>query len=233
MSPERRARDAADANKHDAAIASTLQRADEAARGGDFDDALRWLSLIGAIGDELPESYEAKRRGWRAAVAAETNSPEPLPEVEHPLASQLEGALARLVDASREILAADLAALGVLDPQRQRLEHFITAGLDDRTREAIGGHPRGRGVLGLLVLDPKPVRLDDVAGDARSYGFPAGHPVMHSFLGVPILIGGMPWGNFYVTEKHGGAFDERDEETAIGLAARAGAMVESARSKPS
>lgn len=142
-------------------------------------------------------------------------------------ADNVEASLTGVLYAVKEAVGAAYAALGILNPEGMGLEHFITAGIDARTRDAIGHHPRGRGVLGLLLVAPA-LRLHDVARDPRSYGFPPGHPEMHSFLGVPVIIGGEPSGNLYVTEKLGGAFDEADERTAITAAAQAAAVMEDA-----
>jgi signal transduction protein with GAF and PtsI domain len=103
--------------------------------------------------------------------------------------------LERVLQAAREVTGARYAALGILNDQRAELEQFLTSGVDDETRRAIGEPPRGRGVLGALIEHPQPLRLADVGQYPSSYGFPAGHPVMHSFLGVPIVIRGQVWGN--------------------------------------
>ena len=110
------------------------------------------------------------------------------------------------------------------------LERFLTVGIDDETHRAIGDLPRGRGVLGVLIREPRPLRLPDVGKHARSYGFPLGHPPMKSFLGVPILVRGKPYGNLYLTEKEGGdEFDEQDEEAVVVLADWAAIAIENAR----
>ena len=106
---------------------------------------------------------------------------------------------------ARELTGARYAAIGVLDERRERLERFLTAGIDEETHRAIGDLPRGRGVLGVLIRDPRPLRLADVGLHAQSYGFPLAHPPMTTFLGVPIVIEGEAWGNLYLTEKDGGA----------------------------
>src|SRR5262245_64237210 len=116
--------------------------------------------------------------------------------------SELGPLLERVLDAAREVTGARYAALGVLDGDRRRLERFITAGIDAATRERLGDPPRGHGVLGELIREPKPLRLPDVSAHPRSYGFPVGHPEMTTFLGVPILIRGEAWGNLYLTDKH-------------------------------
>ena len=106
----------------------------------------------------------------------------------------LEAVLQRVLDEARELTNARYAALGVLDEQGSGLERFLTVGIDDETHRAIGDLPRGRGVLGVLIREPRPLRLPDVGKHARSYGFPLGHPPMKSFLGVPILVRGKPYG---------------------------------------
>ena len=127
--------------------------------------------------------------------------------------------LDRVLQAARELTGARYAALGVLDESAIELGRFITVGIDEQTRAAIGDLPRGRGVLGELIENPTPLRLEDVGRHPRSYGFPAGHPSMETFLGVPIVIAGRPFGNLYLTEKEGGAqFTAEDEQAAVVLA---------------
>ena len=102
--------------------------------------------------------------------------------------------------------------------------------MDDEARERIGSPPKGRGILGLLITDSRPIRLTDLGDHPDSAGFPPGHPSMRSFLGVPISVRGQVFGNLYLTEKAGGVpFDEVDEELIVGLAAAAGVAVENAR----
>ncbi len=141
----------------------------------------------------------------------------------------MEAVLRRLLEAAREITGAGYAALGVLNDERTELERFITSGFDDDTVAAIGSLPRGRGVLGLLIEDPKPLRLRDIGAHPNSYGFPAAHPEMHSFLGVPVMIRGRAWGNLYLTEKPGGEFTEIDEEDVSVLADWAAVAIDNAR----
>ena len=129
-----------------------------------------------------------------------------------------EAVLDRLLDVALELTAARYAAIGVLDDSRLQLERFLTRGIDEPIHRAIGDLPRGRGVLGVLIREPRPLRLADVGAHPESYGFPLAHPPMHSFLGVPILIHGEAWGNLYLTEKEGGEFDEDDEEAVTVLA---------------
>jgi len=152
-------------------------------------------------------------------------------EVGRTLVAELdpEVVFARVLEVARELTGARYAALGVLDEERNELERFITLGVDEETRHTIGSLPRGRGVLGLLIEQPRPLRLPEVGRHPRSYGFPPGHPPMSSFLGVPVVIRGHAWGNLYLTEKAGGEFDEADEQAAVVLAEWAGVAVENAR----
>ena len=142
----------------------------------------------------------------------------------------LEVVLGNVVEAARELTGARYAALGVLDERKESLDRFIHVGIDDDAVRVIGELPRGRGVLGELILHPEPLRLPDVSLHPHSYGFPAGHPPMRSFLGVPIAIRGEAYGNLYITEKAGAAeFTEADEEAMIILAGWAAIAVENAR----
>jgi len=137
--------------------------------------------------------------------------------------------LKRVLETAREITDARYAALGVVNEDGDGLERFITVGIDEETRRAIGDEPRGRGLLGELIEHPEPLRLADVGHHPRSYGFPAAHPPMHSFLGVPIMIRGKAWGNLYLAEKREGEFTEADEEFAVVLADWAAIAIENAR----
>ncbi len=142
----------------------------------------------------------------------------------------LEVVLTRVLAAAKELTGAQYAALGVLDDDRTALGRFITVGIDEATRAEIGPLPTGRGVLGELISHPGPLRIDDLSAHSHSYGFPAGHPPMTTFLGVPILVAGEPFGNLYLTEKQGGAgFAEADEEAVVLLAAFAGVAIDHAR----
>jgi signal transduction histidine kinase len=138
--------------------------------------------------------------------------------------------LNRVLDSARALTGARYAALGVLSGSRTELERFLTLGIDEAEREAIGSLPRGRGVLGELIANPHALRLTDISHHPRSYGFPHGHPPMESFLGVPVLIDGTPYGNLYLTEKqHGEPFTEADEEAVTMLAELAGYAIDHAR----
>ncbi len=142
---------------------------------------------------------------------------------------QPDSVLDRLLTVAREVTGARYAAVGVLSKDRHELERFVTQGIDEPTRRAIGDLPKGHGVLGVLIREPAPLRLHDVSEHPLSYGFPPGHPPMRSFLGVPVEIAGEAWGNLYLTEKAGGDFDEADEQAVAVLARWAGLAIEHAR----
>jgi signal transduction histidine kinase len=144
-------------------------------------------------------------------------------------ALDVETVLNRVLEAARELTGARHAALGILDQDKRELERFLTIGIDEATHREIGDLPRGRGILGLLIQEPKPLRLRDVVAHPRSYGFPPGHPQMHTFLGVPIRIRGEAFGNLYLTDKEGGEFDQADETAVVVLAEWAGIAIDNAR----
>jgi signal transduction histidine kinase len=142
----------------------------------------------------------------------------------------LDALLQRTVETAAQLTEARYAALGVVDRAGHRLERFFTTGIDAETYAAIGELPRGRGILGVLIRDAHPLRLRDIAADPRSVGFPANHPPMLTFLGVPIVLRGIAFGNLYLTEKaHGAEFTSEDEELTQLLAAQAAVAIENAR----
>lgn len=141
----------------------------------------------------------------------------------------VERVLQRVLETARELTDARYAALGVLDERRERLERFLTLGIDEETRRRLGPLPHGHGVLGELIRDPRALRLDDVSSHPRSYGFPGGHPRMSTFLGVPMLIDGVAFGNLYLAEKRSGAFTEADQDALVILAGWAAVAIENAR----
>jgi signal transduction histidine kinase len=142
----------------------------------------------------------------------------------------LDALLQRLAETAAVLTGARFAALGVIDQAGAGLERFVTTGIDAETRAAIGDLPRGRGILGVLIREARPLRLRHLGEDPRSVGFPANHPPMRSFLGVPILLRGVAYGNLYLTEKEGGGeFSAEDEELATLLAAQAAVAIENAR----
>lgn len=138
--------------------------------------------------------------------------------------------LRRLTQAAVEMVDATYGAMGVLSADRNHLASFVTVGIGQEQAEEIGELPKGHGILGLLIVDPRPLRLPDLNAHPESYGFPPAHPPMTSFLGVPVLVRGEVFGNLYLTDKAGGGpFTDNDEELAIALAAAAGVAIENAR----
>ncbi|HEX9380859.1 MAG TPA: GAF domain-containing protein [Gaiellaceae bacterium] len=142
----------------------------------------------------------------------------------------LDGVLERIVEAAARVTGARYAALGVIDPSGTQLERFVTYGVTPEVQAEIGDPPQGRGILGVLIQEARPLRLHDLTEDPRSVGFPPGHPPMAAFLGVPILLRGVAYGNLYLTEKERGEdFTGEDEELVTLLAAQAAVAVENAR----
>lgn len=141
----------------------------------------------------------------------------------------LEPLLYEILVAARELTGARYAALGVLDPEKKELERFLTVGVDAETRADIGLPPKGHGILGRLIADPRPLRLENMDADPGASGSPGAHPAMKSFLGVPIVARGEVFGNLYLTEKAGGAFTETDETSVVVLAGWAAIAIENAR----
>jgi signal transduction histidine kinase len=141
----------------------------------------------------------------------------------------LDEVLQAVVDSAREVIGAEYAALGVLDLTGTQLDRFVVSGLSSETQAQIGDHPAGTGVLGMLITDPRPLRLSNVPSHQKAAGFPKSHPPMQSFLGVPIIGRERPLGNLYLTEKIGSTeFTEEDEAVAVMLAAQAAVAVENA-----
>ncbi len=141
----------------------------------------------------------------------------------------LEAVLYRVVNSACRLVDAEYGALGVIGSDRG-LSHFITVGIEEDLARKIGPLPTGHGVLGLLIRDPKPLRLHDLGQHPDAYGFPQHHPPMKSFLGVPIRVRDVVFGNLYLTQKRGGGdFTDEDEELAEALAAAAGVAIENAR----
>lgn len=136
--------------------------------------------------------------------------------------------LQRIVDLAAQVTDARYGALGVIG-EGGELEQFITTGISLKQRRAIGALPRGRGILGLLINDPRPVRITNIADHPKSVGFPAHHPAMHTFLGAPIKAMGKVYGNIYLAEKRTApAFSKDDEESLVILATQAGAAIANA-----
>jgi signal transduction histidine kinase len=142
---------------------------------------------------------------------------------------ELGATLRRIVQAAADLVDASYGALGVLGPDGQ-LTEFVHVGIDQATQAGIGDLPRGRGILGLLVNHPVPIRLDDMTSHPSAVGFPPGHPVMKSFLGVPVRVRGQVFGNLYLTDKRGAeGFSTADERIVTALAAAAGVAIDNAR----
>lgn len=142
----------------------------------------------------------------------------------------LPATLQRIVESALPLVEARYGALGVLDEGGQGLAEFINVGLEPAQIDQIDHYPEGRGILGLLIVDPAPLRLTDLRTHPDSYGFPPGHPQMTSFLGVPIRIRGQVFGNLYLADKQGAAeFSAEDEALAVALAGAAAIAIENAR----
>jgi len=138
--------------------------------------------------------------------------------------------LRHFVEEACELVGARYGALGILNESRTGLEQFLTVGLSDDEEKMIGPRPTGRGVLGLLISEPSPLRLDELSAHPESYGFPPHHPPMKSFLGVPVRAPGAVYGNLYLTDKIGAtSFSEEDESLAEALALAAGIAIENTR----
>jgi signal transduction histidine kinase len=148
------------------------------------------------------------------------------------LASELSlpSILQKIVELACEVADARYGALGVLNPDGRMIFDFITHGVTEEERRAIGDLPVGKGILGLLITEARPIRLARIQDHPRSVGFPPNHPPMTSFLGVPIQVRGRVYGNLYLTEKRGAPeFTPEDEEAVVTLAAQAGVAIENAR----
>jgi signal transduction histidine kinase len=141
----------------------------------------------------------------------------------------LQTVLRRIVEASVTLVDAEYGALGVIGGSGY-LAQFLTVGVDEEAAVQIGTLPRGHGVLGVLIRDPQPLRLDDITQHPAAFGFPPNHPPMRTFLGVPVRVRDAVFGNLYLTEKRGGgSFDSEDEAVVLALAAAAGVAIENAR----
>ena len=144
--------------------------------------------------------------------------------------ADISGVLRRVVEVARRLTRARYAALGVLERDGKGLAEFVYSGVDEETAARIGRLPRGEGILGVLIVDPQPLRLDDLRTHPDAVGFPAGHPEMRSFLGVPLRVRDAVYGNLYLAEKEGAeAFDVDDEALAVALATATGIAVDHTR----
>ncbi|WP_020576611.1 GAF domain-containing protein [Actinopolymorpha alba] len=180
---------------------------------------LRLDTLLHELVDRADQLVENERRVHRlldAVVSVASNLA--LPEV-----------LQRIVRSACDLVGAQYGALGVIGPDRTLIE-FNTTGFSDELRAKVGHLPTGKGILGLLINEPQPLRLHDLTRHPHSSGFPPNHPPMRSFLGVPVQVRGEAFGNLYLTEKIGGGdFTEEDEEVVVALAAAAGIAIDNAR----
>ncbi len=136
--------------------------------------------------------------------------------------------LQKFVDLARELTGSRYGALGVLGPDGH-IEEFITSGISQEERERIGGYPRGQGLLGVILREGTTLRLEELAADPRSAGFPPNHPPMRTLLGVPVAYKGRTLGNLYLTDKGAGAFSREDEELVALFASQAAISIENAR----
>ncbi|HVW43237.1 MAG TPA: GAF domain-containing sensor histidine kinase [Amycolatopsis sp.] len=181
---------------------------------------LRLRELLGEVQDRVEQLVGARDQmdGLLEAMLAVASGLE------------LDATLRRIVHAAIELVDCRYGALGVLDADGEGLAEFVYEGIDERTRHEIGHLPEGHGLLGLFIEQPKPLRLRDLSLHPASAGFPAHHPPMRTFLGVPVLVRQKVFGNLYLTEKAGGqAFTDDDEVVVQALAAAAGIAVENAR----
>ncbi len=138
--------------------------------------------------------------------------------------------LRHIVEEARSITHATYGALGVLTADGNGLSEFVTAGMDLESEERIGARPKGLGILGVLITDPRPLRMANIGGHPGSFGFPPDHPPMQSFLGVPVMLRGEVFGNLYLTDKIGWSEFSRDDELLVGsLAVAAGIAIENAQ----
>jgi len=167
-----------------------------------------------------------------ASSARASNQMQALMQVSLALTTErsLERVLQKIAEVARDVLRARYAAVGVIDERGTGLSQFLTAGIDEAGKAAIGPLPTGQGVLGLMIRERRPIRIRRLAAHPQPAGFPANHPTMESFLGVPIMVRDKAYGNLYVTEKQGGGeFSETDEQVALMLASQAAIAVEHAQ----
>ena len=182
--------------------------------------ALDLEDLLGELRDRAALARDAQRRmtSLLDAVVA-VSSDLDLPVV-----------LSHIVRAACQLVDARYGALGVIGPDGERLVEFVTDGVSASERQRIGEPPHGRGILGLLIRDPRPIRIRDIATHKESYGLPPNHPPMHSFLGTPVTIRDQVFGNLYLAEKRDAPeFTEDDEAILVALAAAAGVAIDNAQ----
>lgn len=182
-------------------------------------------------GLELPDLVEELRHRAEAAARDQSRLSALLDAVLAVTSDlKLADVLNRIVKAACELVDAQYGALGVIGSDGERLAEFVSRGMSEQQVAAMGQQPCGRGVLGLLIDHPVPLRIEDVSEHPAFHGFPEHHPPMHSFLGVPVRVRGHAFGNLYLTEKAGGAqFTVEDEAVLVAHAAAAGVAIENAR----
>lgn len=156
----------------------------------------------------------------RALLAATQSVVQPL---------DLPTVLRRIARAAADLVDAQYGALGVISPHRQGLEQFVYVGMTEGEAARIGHLPEGHGLLGALISDPASIALPEISADARAVGFPAHHPPMHSFLGVPVRVHGEVFGNLYLTNRRHGHFTDEDTALVEALATTAGFVIANAR----
>jgi signal transduction histidine kinase len=180
----------------------------------------------------LPDDSLTELRARLEPVRATRARVHALLEVVESIGSELDltTVLRRITHAAATLTDAQFGALGVLDDKGESLTELLTVGLNEAEIAAIGHWPEGHGILGRMIKERRPVRITDVAGERESHGFPANHPTMRRFLGVPIRVRDEVFGTLYLTEKVGGEeFDEEDEIVVTALATAAGVAIENAR----
>ncbi|MGA4798163.1 GAF domain-containing protein [Streptomyces lavendulocolor] len=178
--------------------------------------------------DELLEELQARINAARGTRDRVHSLLEAVVSVGREL--DLSQVLRRIVEAAAFLVDAQYAALGVIGPDGRTLSQFLTVGLTEEEIARIGPLPAGHGILGELIRNPEPLRLTDLGAHEASYGFPANHPPMRTFLGVPIRVRDEVFGNLYLTDKHGGVdFDAEDESVISTLSVAAGVAIDNAR----
>ncbi|CAL9609035.1 Oxygen sensor histidine kinase response regulator DevS_DosS [Streptomyces sp. enrichment culture] len=178
--------------------------------------------------DELLEELQARINAARGTRDRVHSLLEAVVSVGREL--DLSQVLRRIVEASALLVDAQYGALGVIGPDGRTLSQFLTVGLSDEEIARIGPLPAGHGILGELIRNPQPLRLGELGTHEASYGFPAHHPPMRTFLGVPIRVRDEVFGNLYLTDKRGGQdFDAEDESVIATLSVAAGVAIDNAR----
>ena len=182
------------------------------------DTGLTLAALVDLIYDRATDPIEARDHLAKLLEATRAINSE----------LNLQSALRNVVHVARELVSATFGAIGVISPEGT-LEAFIHVGMNDEVVRRLGAPPTGHGILGAVIAEKQPIRLPDLALDSRSVGFPAGHPPMRDFLGVPVRVGGTIYGNLYLTGSARGEFDDLDQQVMLTLAGMAGTVIANAR----